>query len=55
MFKWFGIVNHVPHTKVGNFADELRAGRLTASRCRACGHTSFPPRADCERCQLPCE
>ena len=50
MFKWFGIVNHVPHTKVAGFAEHLRAGRLMASRCTACGHRSFPPRADCEAC-----
>ena len=50
MFKWFGWVNHVPHTKVAGFAEHLRAGRLMGSRCRACGHTSFPPRADCEAC-----
>ena len=50
MFKWFGIVNHVPHTKVAAFAEHLREGRLMGSRCCACGHRSFPPRADCEAC-----
>lgn len=50
MFKWFGIVNLAPHTKVAAFAEHLRAGRLMASRCRACGARSFPPRADCEMC-----
>ncbi len=50
MFKWFGIVNHAPYTKVAAFADALRAGRLVGSRCTACGHRSFPPRADCEAC-----
>lgn len=50
MFKWFGWVNHAPHTKVAPFAQHLREGRLMGSRCRACGHTSFPPRADCEAC-----
>jgi len=50
MFKWFGWVNHAPHTKVAAFAQHLREGRLMGSRCRACGHTSFPPRADCEAC-----
>lgn len=50
MFKWFGIVNLSPCTKVGEFADHLRAGRLVASRCRACGTRSFPPRADCAAC-----
>jgi uncharacterized OB-fold protein len=50
MFKWFGIVSHVPHTKVAAFADHLREGRLVGSACRACGHRSFPPRADCVAC-----
>jgi uncharacterized OB-fold protein len=50
MFKWFGIVNHTPHTKVAAFAEHLRAGRLMGSRCRACGTRAFPPRAHCERC-----
>ena len=50
MFKWFGIVNHVPHTKVAAFADHLRGGHIMGSQCRACGHQTFPPRADCEKC-----
>jgi uncharacterized protein len=50
MFKWFGIVNHVPHTKVAAFAQHLREGRIMGSRCQACGHRTFPPRADCEQC-----
>jgi uncharacterized OB-fold protein len=50
MFKWFGIVNLAPHTKVAAFAEHLRAGRLMGSRCRACGAQAFPPRADCDAC-----
>jgi uncharacterized OB-fold protein len=50
VFKWFGIVNLAPHTKVAAFAEHLRAGRLMGSRCRACGTRTFPPRADCEAC-----
>lgn len=50
MFKWFGRVSFAPHTKVAAFAQHLREGRLMASRCEACGHVSFPPRADCEAC-----
>ncbi|MEW6742231.1 MAG: Zn-ribbon domain-containing OB-fold protein [Planctomycetota bacterium] len=50
MFKWFGLVNFSPYTKVGDFAQHLKDGRLMASRCKSCGATSFPPRADCERC-----
>lgn len=50
MFKWFGWINYAPHSRVAAFADHLRAGRLTASRCLRCGQRSFPPRADCARC-----
>ena len=50
MFKWFGLVNFSPYTKVGDFAQHLKDGRLTGSRCKKCGATSFPPRADCEAC-----
>ena len=50
MFKWFGLVNFVPYTKIAGFAQHLKDGRLMGSRCRKCGATSFPPRADCEAC-----
>ena len=53
MFKWFGVVNLSPCTRVVAFAQHLREGRLMASRCTACGQRSFPPRADCERCLSP--
>lgn len=53
MFKWFGVVNLSPCTRVAAFAEHLRAGKLMASRCTACGQRSFPPRADCERCLSP--
>ncbi len=50
MFKWFGKVNYSPYTKVTDFARYLKDGHLMGSRCKRCGATSFPPRADCERC-----
>jgi hypothetical protein len=50
MFKWFGKVNYSPFTKVSDFARHLKEGRLMGSRCRKCGATSFPPRADCLSC-----
>lgn len=50
MFRWFGLVNFSPYTKVSEFAEHLRSGRLVRSRCRACGATAFPPRADCSEC-----
>ena len=53
MFKWFGLVNYAPYTKVGAFADHLREGRLMGSVCGACGERTFPPRADCPACMSP--
>jgi uncharacterized OB-fold protein len=50
MFKWFGKVNFVPFTKVTDFAQYLKDGRIMGSKCKKCGATSFPPRADCEAC-----
>ena len=50
MFRWFGKVNFSPYTKVADFAQHLRDGRLMGSRCRGCGATAFPPRADCGAC-----
>lgn len=50
MFKWFGKVNFSPYTKVSDFAQHLKDGRLMGSRCKKCGATTFPPRADCGKC-----
>ncbi len=50
MFEWFGKVNFTPHTKVSKFADYLKDGYLMGSKCSKCGHTDFPPRADCPEC-----
>ena len=32
------------------FWEALDAGRLTTTRCRACGHLTFPPRLLCPDC-----
>jgi uncharacterized OB-fold protein len=53
MFKWFGLVNYAPHTKVADFARHLRDGHLMGTTCLACGARSFPPRADCPDCMSP--
>lgn len=50
MFKWFGKVNYSPYTKVSDFARYLKDGHLMGSKCKKCGSTSFPPRADCDNC-----
>ena len=53
MFARYGLVNFTPFTKVDEFAQHLREGRLMGSRCKACGHVTFPPRADCGACLSP--
>lgn len=50
MFKWFGKVNFSPFTKVTQFADHLKDGRIMGSKCSKCGAEAFPPRADCAEC-----
>lgn len=50
MFKWFGKVNFAPFTKVTDFAQYLKDGQFMGTRCKKCGSTSFPPRADCDSC-----
>jgi len=50
MFKWFGKVNFVPYTKVGEFAEHLKNGKIMGTKCKQCGTVTFPPRADCEKC-----
>jgi len=49
-FHYFGKVNFVPYTKVSEFADYLKDGKLMATKCKKCGELSFPPRADCIKC-----
>ncbi len=50
MFSWFGKVSFVQFTKVSDFAVYLKGGRLMGSKCKGCGATAFPPRADCAEC-----
>lgn len=50
MFSWFGKISFTPCTKVAQFAEHLKEGRLMGSRCGKCGTESFPPRADCPEC-----
>lgn len=38
------------HNKVYPFYDHLRDGRLTTTKCRACGALKWPPRTVCPEC-----
>jgi len=49
-FEKFGVVSHVTEGKVTQFVDYLEQGKVMATRCRRCGATYFPPRADCCSC-----
>lgn len=38
------------HNKLHRFFAHLREGRLTTTKCEACGHISWPPRSVCPEC-----
>ncbi|MEM0382294.1 MAG: Zn-ribbon domain-containing OB-fold protein [Nitrososphaerota archaeon] len=38
---------------LSRFLEELRLGRLVASKCSSCGHMTIPPRAYCVKCYRP--
>jgi hypothetical protein len=49
-FERFGIVSFVTASKVDRFVDLLDEGKVAGTRCKKCGHSFFPPRADCSQC-----
>jgi len=49
-FEKFGKVNYTAETKVKDFVDYLRKGKIEATQCRTCKHLYFPPRMDCGNC-----
>jgi len=49
-FGKFGSVGYVSETKIVGFVDNLEKGEIRAARCKKCGTTYFPPRADCKIC-----
>jgi uncharacterized OB-fold protein len=51
-FENFGTVSFTAEAKVADFITHLEAGRVMATRCRKCGGSYFPPKADCPRCLL---
>jgi len=36
--------------RIYKFYDHLREGRLTTTKCSACGHVAYPPRVICPEC-----
>ncbi len=49
-FDKFGIVGHVPETKVADFVTFLEQGAVKGTRCKKCNTNYFPPRMDCAKC-----
>ncbi|MCF8025250.1 MAG: zinc ribbon domain-containing protein [Desulfobacteraceae bacterium] len=49
-FSNFGVVSFTAQTKVNDFVDYLKDGKVMATQCGLCGTVFFPPRADCFRC-----
>ena len=49
-FKKFGTVSFTSITKTNDFIDYLESGKVMGTRCKDCGFTFFPPRADCYQC-----
>jgi uncharacterized OB-fold protein len=49
-FKKFGIVSFTAITKTNDFVGHLEGGKVMGTRCKKCGLTFFPPRADCYQC-----
>jgi uncharacterized OB-fold protein len=49
-FERFGTVSFTSTSKVDHFVDLLDQGKVSGTRCRKCGKSFFPPRADCFKC-----
>jgi uncharacterized OB-fold protein len=44
------ITYNLPINKTAKFWDELKAGKVYATKCTNCGMLHFPPVADCGKC-----
>jgi uncharacterized OB-fold protein len=49
-FKKFGTVSFTSITKINDFVDYLEKGQVVGTKCKDCGLSFFPPRADCYQC-----
>ena len=49
-FERFGRVSFTTKSKVDHFVELLEEGRVAGTRCKKCGKSFFPPRADCFNC-----
>jgi hypothetical protein len=49
-FKKFGTVSFTSISKINDFVDYLEQDKVMGTKCKTCGLTFFPPRADCYKC-----
>ena len=49
-FENFGTVSFTTEAKTAEFIRYLESGKVMATRCKQCGTTYFPPKADCPSC-----
>jgi uncharacterized OB-fold protein len=49
-FKKFGTVSFTAITKTNDFVAFLEDNKVMGTRCKDCGLSFFPPRADCHQC-----
>jgi uncharacterized OB-fold protein len=52
-FDEFGLISFVPYTKVSDFTEFLKQGKIKGKQCRKCNTVYFPPRAECVNCLAP--
>lgn len=52
-FEEFGLISFVPFTKVSDFIEHLKAGKIMGTQCKKCNAIYFPPRAECVKCLAP--
>src|SRR5438552_19165250 len=50
-FEKFGRFGYVSQTKINPLLSYLEKGQRVATKCKKCGRTYFPPRADCLDCR----
>ena len=49
-FEKFGIAHLVKQTKIPDFIQNMESGVITATKCKSCDTTYFPPKGDCPKC-----
>lgn len=45
-----GKISFVTASKTREFLTHLEEGKLAGTKCKSCGASHFPPRADCDNC-----